>query len=298
MDHRTIKILRKKKARVNKMHRRISKIHNNFLRDPYNSDTNDPMIEVDQTYKLTCKHVDFRSCMTDVKSQEALNSCVSFSVISILEYYYDKNFSEMFLHYKAKTLSKWHGGKGASPEDNVGLNFRCILSVLSNIGCCDESLWPHDIKKYHEYPSKEAHDNAILIAGCKYGRLDKKDMNRDMVLYKMKVLLESKIPLVCGFKMPVSIKSEKTRSSGILDFAWFTAVGHGVTIVGYDDDFVHCGNKGCFIFKNSWGKEWGDNGYGYMPYSYIMHYKCFDIWAIENDVMKNSSHITIQNNLK
>lgn len=34
--------------------------------------------------------------------------------------------------------------------------------------------------------------------------------------------------------------------------------GHAVTIVGYN-------SKG-FIFKNSWGKEWNDKGYGYISY--------------------------------
>ncbi len=34
--------------------------------------------------------------------------------------------------------------------------------------------------------------------------------------------------------------------------------GHAVTIVGYN-------NKG-FIFKNSWGKDWGDSGYGFISF--------------------------------
>ena len=30
--------------------------------------------------------------------------------------------------------------------------------------------------------------------------------------------------------------------------------GHGVTIVGYNDDYEY------WICKNSWGKGWGENG--------------------------------------
>lgn len=35
-------------------------------------------------------------------------------------------------------------------------------------------------------------------------------------------------------------------------------VYHAVSVVGY--------NKKGFVFKNSWGEEWGDKGYGVFPY--------------------------------
>jgi hypothetical protein len=41
-------------------------------------------------------------------------------------------------------------------------------------------------------------------------------------------------------------------------------INHGVTIVGWDD--AMCGGAGAWIVKNSWGPDWGDNGYIYMKY--------------------------------
>jgi C1A family cysteine protease len=38
---------------------------------------------------------------------------------------------------------------------------------------------------------------------------------------------------------------------------------HAYTIVGYDD------SNQKFVIKNSWGDYWGDQGYGYLPYSCI-----------------------------
>ena len=62
---------------------------------------------------------------------------------------------------------------------------------------------------------------------------------------------------------------------------------HCMVIVGYDDNFAikHnlklknnlCG--GYFKIANSWGKEWGNNGFCYVPYELIedMH----DLWAVK-----------------
>jgi hypothetical protein len=54
------------------------------------------------------------------------------------------------------------------------------------------------------------------------------------------------------------------------------AISSGIFVhncaVGYDD------NKKLVKFKNSWGKGWGDNGYGYIPYSYINDF-LWDAWT-------------------
>lgn len=52
--------------------------------------------------------------------------------------------------------------------------------------------------------------------------------------------------------------------------------GHAVLVVGYED--AQAG--GCLIFRNSWGADWGDGGYGYLPYSYIQHHGG-EAWIIE-----------------
>jgi len=44
-----------------------------------------------------------------------------------------------------------------------------------------------------------------------------------------------------------------------------SGIAHAVVIVGYDDE------KRLFRFKNSYGKSWGDQGYGYMPYEYLLY---------------------------
>ena len=41
-------------------------------------------------------------------------------------------------------------------------------------------------------------------------------------------------------------------------------INHGVLLVGWDDTM--CGGDGAWIIKNSWGPDWGDNGYMFIKY--------------------------------
>ena len=50
---------------------------------------------------------------------------------------------------------------------------------------------------------------------------------------------------------------------------------HAVMAVGYDDK-----NRQVTVL-NSWGEDWGDEGYFYMPYDFITDSDvCFDFWKI------------------
>lgn len=51
--------------------------------------------------------------------------------------------------------------------------------------------------------------------------------------------------------------------------------GHAVLCVGYDDSKSH------WIMRNSWGAEWGDKGYFYLPYPYLLNQDLTsDLWNI------------------
>jgi C1A family cysteine protease len=60
------------------------------------------------------------------------------------------------------------------------------------------------------------------------------------------------------------------------------AGGHAVMAVGYDDNHRTAGGEDepSLIIRNSWGTGWGDAGYGYLPYRYVLEGLAQDFWAV------------------
>ena len=100
----------------------------------------------------------------------------------------------------------------------------------------------------------------------------------DQTAEAMEQVLAQGFDIIFGFAVYASFESQAVAKSGIMPMPEKKEKdlgGHAVLIVGYDR------TKKMFIVRNSWGAEWGDKGYFYMPYEYALDPNlCDDFWAI------------------
>ena len=51
--------------------------------------------------------------------------------------------------------------------------------------------------------------------------------------------------------------------------------------------------RGALLFRNSWGPSWGDKGYGWLPYEYVLRGLAIDWWVLLEEKWVNTGEFGI-----
>lgn len=224
--------------------------------------------------------VDLRDKCPPVYNQGRLGSCTANALAAAFEYTqlkqnnkWDFMPSRLFIYYNERAL------EGRVKIDG-GAAIRDGIKVINTQGVCREILHPYIEKNFAKKPYANAYADALFHKSLAYRRLD--NTNIDM----LKSCLADGNPFVFGFMVFDSFEGEDepVAKTGIMSMPTPNEKalgGHAVMCVGYDD------TKNVFIVRNSWGPEWGDKGYFYMPYDYMTSKRlCSDFWTIESITTK------------
>jgi hypothetical protein len=217
---------------------------------------------------LAVRRVDLRALLAGAKDQGPRSTCLAFAVTAAHELARftgaggHLDFSEEVLHWKARQLS------GAY---QAGVAFDAIATAISTIGQPREEFWPYEPFRNESDPSYQPPPDAIQIFECVTGVIQPVPSITD----RIRAEVSASRPVVLGIGLSTefagSIDGVVELPKDPTDFR----DNHAVLVVGFDDD----SRLGDFIFRNSWGEGWGENGHGFLPYDYLRASPVVEAWV-------------------
>lgn len=214
--------------------------------------------------------VDLRPHDIPLFNQGSLSSCTGNAISAHIGLLHRKEQkpefipSRLFIYYNERVMMN-------AVNQDGGAYLRDGIKSIAKQGVCPESMWPYENDRFAVKPSDECYAEALNHQGLSYRRLN-------VDLKQMKECLSEGFPFVFGFAVYESFEGAAIAQSGKLSMPSKNEKqfgGHAVLGVGYDDEL------NAVIVRNSWGPEWGDKGYFYMPYEYISNNNlCDDFWTI------------------
>jgi C1A family cysteine protease len=226
------------------------------------------------------KKIDLRKWCSPVEDQENLGSCTANAGVGLLEYYqkraYGKylNGSRLFLYKTTRKLLGWTGDTGAY--------LRSTMKAMVLFGIPEEKYWPYNVPDYEDEPTSFVYSLANNYKSVKYYRLDPSGTSTGNVLITIKDYLVAGLPSMFGFSVYSSIPGVGDGTGDIpFPVQGDTLLGgHAIVTVGYDDEKKIGNQKGALLIRNSWGTNWGENGYGWLPYAYVESGLADDFWSL------------------
>jgi C1A family cysteine protease len=228
---------------------------------------------------------DLRNWCSPVEDQKSLGSCTAQAAVGALEYFerrvYKKHIdaSRLFLYKVSRNLLGWSGDTGAYNRTTMG--------ALALFGVPPELYWPYIIEKFDDEPPAFCYVFAQSYQALMYYRIDPPGSSGDKVLDSARRIMALANPFIFGFSVYSCI--EQANENGKVPYPTsgdsFLG-GHAVLAVGYDDEMkikhADSGDEttGAILFKNSWGTEWGEEGYGWLPYKYVENGLSRDWWSL------------------
>lgn len=259
-------------------------------------------LRLDKADRMTLPSmVDLRRWCSPVEDQGELGSCTANAGVGIAEYCEKRAFgkhieaSRLFLYKATRNLAEIRGDGGAF--------IRSTMGALVLFGVPPEKYWPYtdSSPEFDKEPSAFCYSFAENYRSIKYFRHDATASSQKETLDSVKKSLATGVPSMFGFTVYNSI--EQAAQSGKIPFPCDSERvlgGHAIVAVGYDDKMKvrnadsDTPTQGALLIRNSWGKGWGDGGYGWLPYEYVTREVALDFWSMIQQKWVDTGQFTIE----
>ena len=221
--------------------------------------------------------IDLSNNIPPVRSQGNQGSCVSWAIG-----YYLKSYQEKIQHgYEYETyenvMSPAFIYNQVKEEGDClkGSSILTSLMLLQEVGITTWKDFPYSEEECDKIPDDEliekAKQNRVGRIGSVPLNFEHQDPNYTLINI-LKTFLQQETPIIMALDIKnVDIKkieeSQERESFHIATNYNFIeeSCGHALLLVGYDDEIQ------AFKFVNSWGSDWGDEGYAWIHYNFFLH---------------------------
>ena len=229
-------------------------------------------------------NVDLSVQFPPIYDQGKLGSCTANATCAAFQYECIRqgepdqtNPSRLFEYYKARATQIPPTIKEDSGS-SLGVSVLCLFEY----GVCDEKDWPYDITKFTVEPPKEVCEKATHHKCIVFKRVLPTHQ-------QIQHCLSLGYPIVFGIAVYDSMMTVETGKTGMIPMpktqdqtvdgktikAETLQGGHAIVCVGYDRETK------LYKIRNSWSEAWGDKGYGYLPFEYMVDKNlAYDMWSI------------------
>lgn len=249
----------------------------------YDASGNPRPLEVLPTF---APFVDLKPDVHEVDDQLAVPSCTANAGTSAPEWIlkYDHrplSLSRLFNYWVSRNIINELPGQ-------IGSSVRSAIRAIKHFGVPAETTWPYIPAQVDTRPTEEAFSEASTRVIQRYEIIKPvqlvwwtREQKRDNLVLQIKSALNEGIPVVFSCNLndlwySVSGPWQEHQYTYPAD-GHPTVGGHAMVIIGYDDA------SGRFLIENSWGSQWGDGGFGGMPYDALYNsmreffiVRCFD----------------------
>ena len=233
------------------------------------------LLEVGDVGPSLPTEVDLREYCPPVIDQAHLPTSSAHASISMAQYFERRASgklitpSRLFVHHNAQRIS---GSLGCR------VSLRSALKAMVRFGLPPEHYWPYEAARMTTTPDGFVYGFHGMLRRCLYLRLDGRTQTGQETLRLVRSFLAGGFACVCGLPLPCPVSNSPE--------IYFPVPrddcrdGHAILVVGYADDRWIRSEKGALLVQNSWGTQWGEVGFGWLPYAFVQDRLAVDFWTL------------------